>query len=135
MRRPEPEEKTESRETHATHGGAERIESSNLTAAHCAVATDAGFMLLLVGLNERCARGEDGGEGEEESAEFRPICIRDEAGDHADRATRDEADDPLVRLDAFDCSEPGVDDHGPTLRSTRLRVKQRTRSATMRELR
>ena len=62
--------------------------------------------------DEGCACGEDGGKGEEEAAHAGAVRLRNESSDDADGSAEEEADDPLVRLDAFDRGESGVDDHG-----------------------
>ena len=83
MRGPEPEEHAESGKSNATYCGAESVEGCDLTPAHSAVATDAGFVLFLVSFDERCAGGKDGGKSEEQTSEFRPVLRGDQTCDNA----------------------------------------------------
>ena len=111
-RQPDPEDKCEAGKADAAHGGAERIDSCDDTAAIGAVEAGAGFVLFFVRLNEAGAGGEDGGKGKEEAADHRAESMRDPSGDYAYCSAEYKAENPFVQLDALDRGEPGMHNHG-----------------------
>jgi len=122
-RQPDPANECEDGESYATHRSAVGVDGSDSPAAIGAVEACAGFVLFLVSFDETGSSGEDGGESQEESAYNRTVVLRDESGDDADGSAEDEADDPLVRFDSFDCRQAGSYEHRDYL-TTRQSAKE-----------
>jgi hypothetical protein len=112
MRNPEPEHHSKTGEAYAAEGGTERVECGKEAAAPGAIRAYSFLVELLVSFDERSARGKDCGKSEEEATHFWAVRLRNETGDDTDGSAEEEANDPLVQLDAFDRGESGVDDHG-----------------------
>jgi hypothetical protein len=109
--KPDTEDECEAGESDATHCGSVGVDGGDSAAAVGAVVTGSGFVLFFMGFDEAGAGGENGGEGQEEAADNRAIVLGDEASGYTDCSAEDEADDPLVWLDSFDCREASPDNH------------------------
>jgi len=101
-REPYFEDKSEAAKGDAAQRCSVAIDRCDGAAAICSVVTSAGFVLFLMGFHEASACREDGRKSEKEPTNNRPVVLGDEAGNDAHGSAEDKAEDPLVRLDAFD---------------------------------
>ena len=114
-RQPDPKDQRKTCEANAAYGSAKCIDARHDMASIGSVKAGASLVLFLVSLYETGASGEDRGEGKEEASDHWTEMLSDKAGDHADEPAENEANDPLVRLDAFDRGKLGLNDHGNCL--------------------
>ena len=111
-RQPDPKDRSESGKADAADGRSPCVDGGYDAAAIGSIEAGSSFVLFLMRFYQACARWKDGGKREKKTAHNRPEVLRDEAGEHADQPAEGEADDPFMRLDAFDRSEFSLDDHG-----------------------
>src|SRR5579859_2047884 len=126
---PLPDEQGKGQQTYRSHGGSGCIYSRRQSAAPGAVQSLALFFSLFVFLQQGGGRGENCGEGQEQSAHLRSKLFGDDTGDCGDKAAEKKSNRVFAGLRSAHRCEIEVDFHARLSAATATK-RQRPRPPT-----